>query len=146
MRFYRSAQKPWEYTQAVHTLASFTKFLLKQQKRIFRWPGFSPSTMEGIDLERSAIEKRISSLFTKSLYLILSAVMSRNVPGCQVSQENTSDFLNGKKCSKCTDTFHSKDTRHHRTTTSKEDSQPKFSECSPHNDATRSYGPRFSSY
>ena len=62
--------------------------------------------MEGIDLERSAIENRISSLFTKSLYLILSAVISRNVPGCQVSQENTSDFLNGKKCSKNTDTFH----------------------------------------
>jgi hypothetical protein len=62
--------------------------------------------MEGIDLERSAIENRISSLFTKSLYLILSAVISRNVPGCQVSQENKSDFMNGKKCTKSTDTFH----------------------------------------
>ena len=62
-----------------------TKFLLKEQNRIFLCPGFNPSTMDGMDLCKSAMENRISSLFTKSLYLISVSVWSKYVPGCHRS-------------------------------------------------------------
>ena len=42
-------------------LTSLRMLRLKQQNRILRWPGFRPSTMEGMERSRSARENRISS-------------------------------------------------------------------------------------
>lgn len=40
---------------------SLDRFLLKQPNRIFRWPGFRPSHIEGMERSRSALENKISS-------------------------------------------------------------------------------------
>jgi hypothetical protein len=45
----------------MRTLISFFRFLLKQQYRILRCPGFSPSTTLGMERSRSARLNRISS-------------------------------------------------------------------------------------
>ena len=43
------------------TLISFLRLRLKQANRILRWPGFRPSTMEGMERSKSALENRMSS-------------------------------------------------------------------------------------
>lgn len=77
---------PWWYAEcsatyplSYATLISFLSFLLKHENNIFLYPALRPSHMFGIDRAQSAIEKRISSLLTKSLYVRILILWSTNV-------------------------------------------------------------------
>jgi len=56
------------------TLISLIKFLLKEPNKTLRWPGFMPSTMDGIERILSAMLYKMSSLLMKSEIGILSTV------------------------------------------------------------------------
>ena len=79
---------PWWYAEcsltyplSCATLMSCFSLRLKHENSTLRCDGLNPSTTDGMLLNKSALENKISSLFTNSSYLISSAVMSRKVPG-----------------------------------------------------------------
>jgi hypothetical protein len=49
---------------AIHHPPHTFRLRLKQLNKTFRWEGLNPSTTLGIERKLSAIENRISSLFT----------------------------------------------------------------------------------
>ena len=54
---------------------------LKHEKRTLRCDGLKPSTILGIERNKSALENKMSSLLINSSYRMSSPVMSKKVPG-----------------------------------------------------------------